>query len=259
LRPSGDTAMAPDAFNRQLSGSSPDGKTTLSVVAKRSYRYDNRGICFLHEDPVPLRDEPVIDDASGELLHDTDLYPHKLKTDVVLHAHAAGAGPERNIRCGIRVGGHEKIITVMGDRRCTVDGTGKLLFSEPAPFVSMPLSYKYAYGGRDEVAHRINGNPLSSLQQYVQPEYDLSDFSLFEYPRNPAGKGYLCHWDRANIEALQLPNLEDPSDPLSPQRLFVERWDRWPTMPLPQGTGWMSHTWFPRMAYLGFVPVCDPS
>jgi hypothetical protein len=248
----------PDPFAQQISTKDPDGNFILSVLAKRSYRYDETGACMLHEEPVPLREEYKVDEASGELLHDVDLYPFKLKTDVVLHGQAGRGASVQELECALRIGSHEKRIAVIGDRRCTLSAHGDLLFSKPAPFTSMPLSYRRAYGGRDEAGHAALGNPLAKLEKYLPPEHDLSKYSLCDYPRNPSGKGYLCHWDPASFEALELPNLEDPSDRLGPTRLFVGQWDRWPAMPMPQGTGWVDFGWFPRSTYCGALPKHDP-
>ncbi len=249
---------APNPFACQVSGLDPEGRFILAVLAKRSYRYDDSGRCTPHEAPLPLREIGAYDEADAELLHDADAYPLKFRTDVVLHGQAGGAEPVRQLQCGIRIGGYEKRIAVIGNRKAAVSHAGGLMFSEPAPFTAVPLSYRYAYGGRDEAGHAALGNPLDELDKYV-PDYDLSNFSLCDYPRNPIGKGYLCHWDPASLETLELPNLEDPHDRLTPARFFAGQWDRWPAMPMPQGLGWLSHSWFPRICYFGFVPKHDPA
>jgi hypothetical protein len=249
----------PGPLVRQVSGNDPDRNLILSVLAKRCYRYDERGLCMLHEEPVPMQEELGMHDATGELLHDMELYPFKLKTDVVLHGHAGRGGPAQELECAVRIGSYEKRVRVIGNRRCAISDEGAVLFSKPEPFDAMPLSYRHAYGGRDQGGHAAMGNPLSHLQKYFSPEYDVSDFSLCDYPRNPAGKGYFCHWAPQSVELLELPNLEDPPDLLAPARLFAGQWDRWPAMPMPQGTGWVSPGWFPRMAYFGVVPKHDPA
>ncbi len=250
---------APDDFTRQVSGKDPNGRDILAVLTKRSYRYDSRGACTRHEEPSPIREVFKADDESGELLQESDIYPIKLATDVILHGQASRGEPATTLQCGLRIGPYEKRIMVTGNRRCGLSHTGELLFSDAQPFTTMSLSYRNAYGGRDKAGHIAVGNPLAELAKYVKPNYDLSDFSLCDYPRNPAGKGYLCHWDPASLDKLELPNLEDPLDRLSPTRLFAGQWDRWPAMPLPQSTGWVSHAWFPRMAYLGIAPKHDPA
>ena len=64
--------------------------------------------------------------------------------------------------------------------------------------------------------------------------------------------------DKESIENVLLPNLEDPLDILSPGRLAVGSPGRWPFMPLPQAFDWYDYSWFPRMAFLGFVPEHEP-
>jgi hypothetical protein len=57
------------------------------------------------------------------------------------------------------------------------------------------------------------------------------------------------------VEDLPLPNIEDPRDLLTPERLFIEEPDRWHLQPLPQGFGWRQRTWYPRSALLGAYPA----
>jgi hypothetical protein len=253
-----ETVSATSPFVRQVSGKDAHKQQILSVLAKRSYRYDSSGACTLHEDPSPLREAIKTDDKTGELLHEFDLYPFKLRTDVVLHGKAGSADPVLGLTCAVRVGAYEKRILVTGNRRCALSRSGELLFSEPEPFTAIALSYANAYGGRDQAGHAALGNPFGGLVEFFKPALDVSNFSLCDYPRNPAGKGYLCHWDPAAFEALEMPNLEDPLDRLSPARLFAGNWDRWPAMPLPQGMGWVNMGWFPRSAYFGVPPLFDP-
>jgi hypothetical protein len=79
------------------------------------------------------------------------------------------------------------------------------------------------------------------------------------YPRNPVGVGYLIDAGPEAVERLVLPNLEDPEDPLTADRVVLGDPDRWPILPLPQATEWMHYEWFPRVAFLGLIPDHDPS
>ena len=153
------------------------------------------------------------------------------------------------------MGRQEKAILGLGRRKVTLSSTGKIIFSEPEPFGGIPLSYRVAYGGRDTVAEAKLGNFVQdALGKAVDPEeIDLSEASPFLYPRNPAGRGYLMQANRPAVEALKLPYLEDPLDPLTPDRLVVGRPALWPLMPVPAGTDWLSWGWFPRSAYAGAV------
>ena len=82
----------------------------------------------------------------------------------------------------------------------------------------------------------------------VPPEQLL----LSSYPRNPAGCGWLLQPTLDAVAKLRLPNLEDPLDRLTPERLAVGDELEWTKMPLPQATGWLNYNAFPRSAYVGF-------
>jgi hypothetical protein len=133
-----------------------------------------------------------------------------------------------------------------------------VIFSEPARIDKVPLRYDRAYGGIDEVARARMPNPLEALNKYLDPSIDLSLSSPFAYPRNFAGVGYLVEATVAGIERLVLPNLEDPADRLTPDRLVVGAPGRWPLMPIPQAFDWTDPGTFPRMTYMGIVHDHDP-
>ncbi|HOJ15066.1 MAG TPA: DUF2169 domain-containing protein [Deltaproteobacteria bacterium] len=250
------TSPAPCAM--QLSGRDPQGGFILSVVLKVAYAVGKDGSLEPMPEQEPLNTRPVADGSvKGLLVHDIDIYPYKLSTDVVIKGHAYGHGRRRFI-AGVSVAGREKRVLVVGDRSCTLDPAGKIVFSEPEPVDKVPLSYTHAYGGRDHAAERTRGNPFLALHGAVDPgECDLDMASPFLYPRNPCGTGYLIEKDGRAVEALRLPNLEDPQDPLTPERLCVQDHLRWPLMPLPQAMDWYDYGWFPRIACAGIVPDHD--
>jgi hypothetical protein len=72
------------------------------------------------------------------------------------------------------------------------------------------------------------------------------------YPRNPVGKGYVVY--PRPIEPLELPNLEDPRDLLTPERLVTGAPERWYRQPLPWCFEWVIGSTFPRCRYLGVEP-----
>ena len=57
---------------------------------------------------------------------------------------------------------------------------------------------------------------------------------------------------------MQLPNLEDPQDLLTPERLVVGRPEDWHRQPLPQGFGWFDIASYPRCAFAGALPLFPP-
>ena len=97
----------------------------------------------------------------------------------------------------------------------------------------MPIRYELSYGGQD-----IRSRPNAP----------------FYYPRNPLGRGVALLNVPETIEGLKLPNLEDPDDLLTPERIVLEDEFRWNAQPLSQGLGWFQKTWYPRCSFVGAVP-----
>ena len=90
------------------------------------------------------------------------------KTDFVVigSAWSAGAVPVQQLDATVEVGATRKTIRVIGDRTCEFRPNQAPRFSDPIPFVEMPIRYERAYGGTEETS--------------------VPGF-LFMYPRNPRG------------------------------------------------------------------------
>jgi hypothetical protein len=246
----------PGPTARQESGRAPDGSYILSVLAKRTYSFADTRELVLADEQVPLCEEPVAaSDDSALLVQDTDLFAYKPRTDVVIVGHVYNYDRRTRVPAAVRIGDALKQILVIGDRRCSLGATGEILFSSPAPFDRVPLAYTHAYGGRDVVAEAEAVAELTARWPDLPPEFlPTEEGSVFLYPRNPSGRGYLITRTARALEQLELPNLEDPFDQLSPDRLEVGATLRWPRMPLPQATGWVSYEWFPRVVGIGILP-----
>src|SRR5262249_59745124 len=78
--------------------------------------------------------------------------------------------------------------------------------------------------------------------------------SPFTYPRNTKGRGVAMRNLPEVVDGLSLPNLEDPRDLLTPERVVLEHRTRWNRQPLPQGFGWFERIWYPRCSFVGAVP-----
>ncbi len=227
------------AVFKVVPGRNDAGEHIFSVIVKRSYRLAADGRAERCEEDAPLRlvDE-YWDDGDAEsstVKHESELAPWKPATDVVVigKAYAPQGKPVPRMLAGVQVGATIKTLVVTGDRRCSYRPGALPLFTEPEPFAAMEIRYDRAYGGRDERS--------------------LPD-TPFIYPRNGMGKGVVLRNAAGAVEGLPLPNIEDPQDMLSPERLFIEHPDRWHLQPLPQGFGWRQRTWYPRSALLGSYP-----
>lgn len=251
---------SPSETAAQVSALLPSGEPMLAILAKRTYVVDALGRCVAAPEQAGFVGAPVPDpEVKGLLLADSDLVAYKLRTDVVVHGHVYGDGRARRLEAGVKVAGLHKRLLALGERRCSLSRAGAVLFSDPAPIDKVPLRWTHAYGGRDRGGEAKYGNPLKEDPKLARemPDVDLDAASPFLYPRNPCGRGYLVEVAPAAVEALELPQLEDPSDPLSPARLAAGEVDQWYRMPLPQGTGWVDYGWYPRCAFVGIVPCCE--
>ena len=241
---------------RQVSGLDPDGGFILSVLARRTYTIQPNGRCVLADEQTPLVAVAVPEtDNVGIMYQDSDLFPYKPLTDIVFRGHAYAPDPLRRFTAAFGVGAVLKYVEVIGDRSCALSANGSIVFSQPEPLIKVPLRYDRAYGGRDIVAEALHGNPYMRLRPYVSEEVALAQASPYLYPRNPCGVGYLIEATPAATAQLRLPNLEQPGDLISPDRLIVGRPERWSLMPVPCAAGWSAYHWFPRAAWIGLAPL----
>jgi hypothetical protein len=253
------TITQPGPTALQVSGKDAKEQPILAVLAKRSYRIVPDKACIPLDEGEPLVMEQTFDaDNPNILVHDCELAHYKMFTDVVVKGHAYAYTPQATFQATVRLGKAAKTLAIFGPRKCSLNTMGQILFSPPAAVDKVPLKYTHAYGGRDAVAEKKHGIPGVELAPYFDQPLDFANMSPFLYPRNCVGKGYLVEPTREAVEQVELPNIEDPIDPLTPDRLAVQRPDRWPVMPLPQGTDWFGYDWFPRMAYAGMILPYEP-
>ena len=203
-------------------GRDHSGAHVFCVLVKRTYRITADAPAERCEDrPLRLIDE-YYDNGDPEwstVQYESEVAPYKPSTDVVVigKAYAPRGVPTERMVVGVQVGGRRKTLTVTGNRHCHHRERSAPVFSDPEPFTDMEIRYDRAYGGRDE----------KSIPQIP-----------FIYPRNFMGTGVVLRNVKEAVEGLPLPNVEDPQDLLTPDRLFIEEPDRWHLQPLPQGFGW---------------------
>ncbi len=229
-----------------------DGKLWLVCVAKRTYEFGG-GRLVLADEQIPVVHEPELDvDDAGRmraLVDDTDIVAPKVATDVIVTGRAyAPGGKATEALVAVAVGKNARTLRVLGERRAEVSNEGRVRFTDPAPFESVPLSWELAYGGYDAYAHDELDPPERVNGRRIEPS--PRDEGVFAYPRNKIGRGYFIDVDRDRADGMLLPQIEDPSDTLTPGRFFLASPTAWLDAPMPGGLGWVPHTWYPRMMRL---------
>jgi hypothetical protein len=241
---------------RQVSAMVKDRHYILSVLVKKTFTIGKNGKCTDAEEMLPLYNECVYYPDNDKLLqHDYDLFAFKPMTDVVIKGHARNKTATNKFLVQIQIGRQQTSIQVLGNRKAYLNAEKKIQFTNPEIVPEMPLRYDYAYGGCDIEAEKKIILPDPELIKLLPPGLDLFAKSLFRYQRNPLGKGFIVQNNSTSFDNLELPNLEDPSDLITPQNLLAGDENRWYEMPLPRCTDWVDTNFFPRLAYFGLVPL----
>lgn len=221
-----------------LPGQTPEGQYILSVLLKRTYDIVPGKRCTQATTDTKIISGDVYydDPMNSAVKFESDFVPFKIATDVVLHgkAYAPQGQPAPSVIASLQVGQVRKNILVIGDRVCRYREKAVPVFTDPMPFISMNLGYDRAYGGFDI---------------YSDPKLPCP------YARNPVGRGFVVANTKKTIEDLPLPNIEDPDNRLTPERLCTEHFMHWERQPMPQGFGWYGKAWRPRSLLAGVMPA----
>jgi hypothetical protein len=197
--------------------------------------------------PEPLKHDIRDPTLVPRLPVGTDFFWTKLATDFVVQgsAFAPGGRPTPSMEVSAKIGAIEKRIRVFGRREISWDGAGKPRFFRAEPFEQVELTFLNAYGGLDP---RVPVDPPGDLGEALRLRGDHPGL----YPRNPFGKGYLVL--PGPREGAEMPNLEDPSDLLTEERLLVGDPRRWHAQPLPWCHHFVHAMMFPRFLFAPMSP-----
>ncbi len=243
---------------QQVSGQFPLNKYILSVLAKKTYTITDKGECLLSDVQIPLvKDISCYDHAPKLISEDLDLYAFKLYTDIIVKGKTRHPKKVNRFIAIIQVGNTSVSIEVIGNRKLLLSKLTGLRFTTPEFIEEIPLRYDFAYGGRDVIAERKIELPPAELIKYFPDQTDLLEGSPYRYPRNPLGKGFIVELSDDSLDFLELPNLEDPRNLLSPESMVVKDPKLWYRMPLPRSTDWVTPSWFPRVAYFGLNNITE--
>jgi len=220
-------------------GKNDIGISIFSVLVKRTYdiKHGQQAIRSEHTNPITLIDA-YYDDGDPQwstVKYESDIVPFKIATDFVVigKAYAPNGVSLSQMDASVEVVNVKKTIRVIGDRKCSFREKKSPIFSDPIQFTEIEIRYDKAYGGSDNLS---------------EPKLPLI------YPRNTMGTGFAVKNVREVVDGLELPNLEDPNDLITPERLILGDIYRWNLQPLPQGFGWFQKIWYPRCSFVGSVP-----
>jgi hypothetical protein len=245
----------------------PIGKLALACVVKRSYRIAG-GALSLADDQAPLIVEPevMVDETErySWLADDSDLIAEKRATDIVVFGHAHAPQRAKEILVAVAIGSAARRLRVLGERRVEVRADGTVHFSTTGAFESVALIPQNGYGGADLHAQSALETDTTGRRILdLPPELRPTEVTwLYEYPRNSVGAGFFIETPgsggedvgRRRADGARLPQIEDPSDTLSPERLFLRSPLAWMDAPMPGSLGWVHHSWYPRLVrYVGHL------
>ena len=217
------------------------GSEVWVVAIKGTFNVGADGQLTLAENQEPVTLAPdYTDDSYSELRYETDFFECKQATDVIVNgtAYAPNNQPSRDWAVNLRVGPIDKTLFVQGDRvwkKNILDmSVGESEFIE-----SLPLSYRYAYGG--EALSSADGSLLNADGSLLKA--DGSSMNAESYPSfyelNPIGRGYTQ--DKKALIGRYAPNIEYPKGQVV----------RWSDQPTPAGLAAIPGHWQARKSLAG--------
>lgn len=229
---------------------------------------------LMENPPMPLCIE---DEFAGEMnyspvLRESDLAPLKPACDVIVNgtAHTPGgvAAKEMIARVLMRAPSGEvllnKALQITGKRFYQRQAlTGQWLETEPELFSSLPLDYRFAFGGECRV------EADSEYANRIPEEYRLTEDQCREHPNqvnpplahracpvNPLGLGYMHPWylNACNIHQVEAPRIIATDSPFTLRHFLAclnGNADWFAPEYQPAGFNAVGRTWLPRLSLAG--------
>lgn len=221
-----------------LPGHGPDFQPIFSVIAKCTYAI-SPGRLVLCETQLPLVENDEFVDSQNPFYSDciaeSDLVAYKPTTDVIVTGKACAPRGKQaySLECEAVVGPLKKTVRVYGERSVERKIVRGIYLSDPKPFSMMDLGYARAFGG---LAKSRSG-------------------ALFPFFPNPIGRGFSINGGFDDVTELSVPNLEDPSSPITADALIVDKYEEWAQAAKAASFGWTRRNFYPRYTYCGVPPL----
>jgi len=234
-----------------------------------------------------LMDNPALplcveDEYSGEInlspvLRESDLAPLKPACDVIVNGavHTPGGIAATEMTAGLLMRSSSGEVLI--DKKLQITGrrfyqrqmlTGQWYETEPEPFTSLPLDYRFAFGGEcrvepgSEYAGRIPEEfRLTDAQRREHPDTDNPPLAHMTCPVNPLGLGYTQAWylqatDQQQVEAPRIVSVDTPFTLKQFTDYLNGKGDVFAPEYQPAGFGVIGRAWLPRLLLAG---TCDPA
>ncbi len=169
-----------------------EGAESLVVICKGSFDLPRGQDPVVAEEQEPPRAADVYSGEPGQsgLLAEGELAPPRPSTGLTVSGSAiAPKSGTTAMKVGVRLAQLRVDAVVFGERHW-ITTLGIARASRPQPFESVPLTWENAFGGVD----------LSASKEKHQASCES----------NPAGRGFVASHSRRKIDALPLPQVENP-------------------------------------------------
>ncbi|CDG19896.1 conserved protein of unknown function [Xenorhabdus poinarii G6] len=246
------------------------------MVMKIGYQLlpDRRGHCLAELLPAPplcLQDEYRGQMNASPVLQESDLAPFKPRCDVIVNgtAYAPDNRPCTAFPVRLHVQSKQgqtlldKTLTVTGEREFIRDAGGQWQLTDPKPFSTLPLDYRYAFGGEcriqaddKAVAQLKESDRLTSEQRRQHPDGEKAPVAHATCETNPLGMGFITPWyaNAKQFTRYPAPRITRPEAPFTAPH-FTAQLDGTlaPDTPAcqPQGLGFIGRPWLPRRQLAG--------
>ncbi|MBC8947359.1 DUF2169 family type VI secretion system accessory protein [Xenorhabdus indica] len=221
--------------------------------------------------PLCLQDEYRGQMNASQVLQESDLAPFKPRCDVIVNgtAYAPEGKPctEFPVRLQVQTKQGQtlldKTLTVIGEREFIRDTSGNWQLTAPKPFTTLPLDYRYAFGGECKIQaddkasqHLKERDRLTPEQRQQHPDGENAPVAHAVCETNPLGMGFITPWyaDAKQLTRYPAPRITRPDAPLTAQHFAAQLNSTLPTdTPAcqPQGMGFIGRPWLPRRQLAG--------
>nr|WP_255705605.1 DUF2169 domain-containing protein [Xenorhabdus sp. PB61.4] len=221
--------------------------------------------------PLCLQDEYRGQMNASQVLQESDLAPFKPRCDVIVNgtAYAPDNRPctEFPVRLQVKTQqGHpllDKTLTVTGEREFIRDASGHWQLTEPKTFTTLPLDYRYAFGGECKIQaddkaskHLKEHDNLTPEQREQHPDGENAPVAHAVCETNPLGTGFITPWYASAKKLIRYPapRIIRSDVPFTVEHFTAQLAGALPPdTPAcqPQGMGFIGRPWLPRRQLAG--------